>query len=92
MICPTNWWALLFAVKEEKFQIVFSSGNEALESQFPTLQTFWESVESLSRNRDPNLIQNEHVYAVCCRPDVAGDVISGENIQTIECYALSMLC
>ena len=34
------------------------------------------------------MTQNEHVYASCCRPEVAGDVISGENVNTIERYAL----
>ena len=24
--------------------------------------------------------------ATCCRPEVAGDVISGKNVKTIECY------
>ena len=42
----------------------------------------------LSRNRDPNMTQNEHVYAICCRPEVAGDVISGGRVNTIEGYAL----
>ena len=39
-----------------------------------------ELLEPLSRNRDPNLTQNEHVYAICCRVEVAGDVISCEMI------------
>ena len=56
--------------------------------QFPKLQTFSESVEPLSRNRDPNLIQNENVNAICGRPEVVGDVISGEHIKTIEGYAV----
>ena len=34
------------------------------------------------------MIQNEHVYAICCRPEVAGDVISGENVTTIGGYAV----
>ena len=25
--------------------------------------------------------QNEHGYAICCRPKVAGDVISSENVK-----------
>ena len=59
-------------------------------NQFPKLYTFLESVEPLSRNRDQNTSQNEHVYAICCRPQVglAGDVISGENIKTIKSYAV----
>ena len=31
---------------------------------------------------------NEHVYVIRCRPEVAGDVISGENAKTIEGYAV----
>ena len=32
---------------------------------------------------------NEHVYAICCWPEVGGDVISSENIKTIKGYAVS---
>ena len=28
--------------------------------------------------------KNEHVYAIFCQPEVAGDVISGGNVKTIE--------
>ena len=63
-------------------------GNEALESQFPKLQTFGESVELLSRHCDPNMTQNEHGYALCFRSEVAGDVISGGNIETVEDHAV----
>ena len=34
------------------------------------------------------MIQNEHVYAIYCRPEVAVDVISGGNVKTIECYVV----
>ena len=35
------------------------------------------------------MTQNEHVYyAICSRPEVDGDVISGENLKTIEGYAV----
>ena len=60
--------------------------NAALESQFPLLWTFLESVEPLSRIRDPNMTQNGHVYAIYCWLEVAGDVIPGENVKTIEAY------
>ena len=33
------------------------------------------------------MTKNEHVYASCCLPEVAGDVISAENVKTVECYA-----
>ena len=34
------------------------------------------------------MAQNEHVYAIFCRPEVAGDVISGGNVKTIEGYVV----
>ena len=34
------------------------------------------------------MTQNEHVYAICCQPEVGDDVISGKNVKTIECYAV----
>ena len=34
------------------------------------------------------MTQNEYVYAICCRPEVAGDVISGGNVNTTEGYAV----
>ena len=33
------------------------------------------------------MTQIEHVYAIFCRPEVAGDVVSGGNIKTTEGYA-----
>ena len=34
------------------------------------------------------MIQNEDVYAISCRPEVADDVISGENVKTSDSYAV----
>ena len=34
------------------------------------------------------MTQNEHVYAICCRLEVAGEVISSKTVKTIEGYAL----
>ena len=34
------------------------------------------------------MTQNEHVYAICCRPEAAGDVISGGNVKTVEGYGV----
>ena len=57
-------------------------------NQFPKLQTFSELVELLLRHGDPYMTQTEHVYASCCRPEVAGYVISSENVKTIDGYAV----
>ena len=59
-----------------------------LNHSFQNCQLFSELVEPLSRNRQPNMTKNEHVYAICYRLEVAGDVISGENFRTVEGYAL----
>ena len=34
------------------------------------------------------MTQNEHIHAIFSRPEVAGDVISGGNVKTIEGYFL----
>ena len=34
------------------------------------------------------MTQIKHVYAICCRPEVAGDVISSENVKTTEGYVV----
>ena len=30
----------------------------------------------------------EDIYVICCRPEVAGDVICGENVKVIKGYAV----
>ena len=35
------------------------------------------------------MTQNEHVYAICHRPEAAGDDISGFNVKTTDGYGLS---
>ena len=40
----------------------------------------------ISGNRHPNITKHEHDYAIFCRPEVAGDVNSGENVKTVERY------
>ena len=32
------------------------------------------------------MTQNEDVKAICCRPEAAGDVVSGRNVKTIVGY------
>ena len=34
------------------------------------------------------MTQNEHVYVICCRLGVVGDVISGDNVKTKNGYAV----
>ena len=66
-----------FGVKEQKCLMDYVTEKEALDSPFPNLFTFMKLIELLSRNRDSNMTQNEHVYAICCRLEVDDDVISG---------------
>ena len=34
------------------------------------------------------MTQNEHVYEICCRSEVTGDVNSGENVKNTEDYGV----
>ena len=34
------------------------------------------------------MTKNENLYAIFCRPEVAGDVISRENVRTVEGYVM----
>ena len=45
--------------------------------------TFSESVEPLSRNRDPKMTQNLHVFAICRRPEIDYDIVSGEAVDNV---------
>ena len=47
---------------------------------------FSESVEPLSRSRDQNMTQDEHVCVICCRSKVDCYVISGQNVKTVLGY------
>ena len=67
-----------FGFKEQKRLMGYTTGNEALEPHFPKLSTFSKSVEPSSRNHDPNMTQNEHVYVIA--------VISGHDVKTVEGY------
>ena len=35
-----------------------------------------------------NMTQNEHVSEICCQPEVDADVISGQNVKTVEGYVV----
>ena len=52
------------------------------------MYTILESVEPFSRNGGPNMTQKLHVYAICCRPEVAGELVSGGNAKTIDGYGV----
>ena len=34
------------------------------------------------------MTKNEHVNAIFCRPEIAGDVISGGNVETVDGYVV----
>ena len=34
------------------------------------------------------MTENENVYAIFCRPEVAGEVISGGNVKTLMGYVV----
>ena len=57
-----------------------------LNNAFQNLTPLRNRGESLSKNRDPNMTHNEHIYAIYCRPEVADDVISSQNVETFWDY------
>ena len=59
--------------------------SNGLKQQMTHLNHIFQNCKPF-RNRHPNMIQNEHVYAICCRPEVAGDVIYGEDVQTFRYF------
>ena len=48
----------------------------------------FHNIKPFENRHPPNMTKNEHVYAMCCRPEVAGDVISGGNVNTNDGYAM----
>ena len=51
----------------------YASENATRETAFQKLLNLSKSIEPLLRNRDTKATQNEHVYAICCRPEDAYD-------------------
>ena len=78
--------SIVSEIQSQKYLRAYTTARGALEAPFPKLKTFSKSAKPLSRNRDPNMTKNEHVYAICSRQNIAGGVISGRNVKTIEGY------
>ena len=72
----------IFLGKKQKSLLSKATPNETLESPFPKQKT----VEPLSINRDHNMTQNGHVYAICDRAEVAVVIIFGRIVDIIEGY------
>ena len=47
-----------------------------------------KSTEPLSSNCVQNITQNEQVFAICCRPEVDDDVVSGVNVSTVTGFVV----
>ena len=73
--------------------MAYQADHYALESSFPKskLLTFSKSTEPLSRNREPNMTQNEQVYAICCQPEAADYGVSGQDVETFRYYSSTNL-
>ena len=70
-------------VREQKCLKEYRKENKAVETIFQKPHIFSQSVLPLSRNRDPNVTQNGHVYVICCRPEVPDHVIYGKDVDTV---------
>ena len=77
----------IFGAKEYKCPTTYANYNKTLETAFQKLSTFSKSVQALSRNRNPNMSQNQHIYAINCgRPEVTVDAISSQTANTVPTY------
>ena len=79
---------IFFGAHEQKCLLACTKWNDPLGLRFSKLKTVVNSIEPLSRNRDANMIQNEHVYAICCRLEVDDYIIFGQNIKTAQSYVV----
>ena len=64
---------------QENAQIPCTAENETISKTVKNSKL----VEPLLRNRDQNITQNEHVYAICGWQEVAGGVTSGRFAKTV---------
>ena len=64
-----------------------SSGSKK-EQNVSRVTNILEILLTFIKKSDQEMTKNDHVYANCCRPEVAGNVISGRNVKTIENYVL----
>ena len=73
--------------QEQKCLIDYTSANEAFDSQFQKCKPFHNRL-----NRYPEIATRTwpimNVCAICCWLEIVGDVISSENVNTTEGYAL----
>ena len=58
----------------------YKTGNEALESRIPKHKPFGNFLNHYQEI----MTRNEHVYVICCRPEVDDNVISGRNVKIIK--------
>ena len=63
--------------------------SEHLNRPFKSYPVYiFEFGEQASRNPELNTIHNQHICAICRRPEVASDVLSDENVKAIHGYLL----
>ena len=77
----------IVGVNEQKYPIGCVSEMKPVNHSFQSCKPFKNWLNRYRKSR-PEHAQNEHVYAICCRPDVVCDVISGENVKIIEGYSV----
>ena len=59
-----------------------------LNHRFQNCKPFRNGLKHYRRIRDPNMTQNERVYAICCQTEVGDDVISSRTVKTMEGYVV----
>ena len=67
----------------------FTRRNEALKSQFQNCKLFQNRLNRYPEIVTPRSTENEHVYAICSRPEVAGDVSWGFKLGPLLDIAIA---
>ena len=63
-------------------------GNEVLKTSFPKLPTLSKRLLWLARNHGLKVTENQHIIATGGRPEEAGDIMSGHDVKSMQCYQL----
>ena len=86
--CCRSWWRKSPHSKSttndsrfcwKRFRRVYLLFDKTYSSRADNCHRICHTVVPLLRNHDPSMTPNGHVYVICCRLEVSGDVISGKT-------------
>ena len=77
-----------FGVKEQRCLWLVQQKMKHLNYTFQNCKPFRNWLNHYGEIMTRTVTKNEHIYAICCRPEIVGDVISGWNVKTVERYVV----